>query len=1011
MNKSKVLSVLLATLLCVMPMASIGFGLSTMSHSMNVLSTGLNQAIHVVKGPDDKLYISEYGGGKISRMDLDGNNLEVFSSGLNQPIGMFFDSGGNLYVAEHAGSKVVKITPDGTKTSIKEGVGILTGLVIDSGDKLYAVEYGTGKILKMNLDGSGSSDFVTGLGSNTIIGMTIDSNDNIYVSDRSGGKIKKIAPDTTVTDFITGLSTPTWITLGKDGFFYTSLGSRKIEKYDLAGQKLDDFLTPSTLGYPWGSYIDETGAIYYQTLGSGSYKIIGIASTVDKTHLTLTLNTSLEYMTLDPGAFTISGVASNPAVTQATTSGSSIFLILDKAISYTDTATKVTYAKTGVNNLLTSGSAIVIDNFNQMPVKNNVLRVTSVSNPSNINVDYGTDLNTVKAQFPATVTLNISDMTTDSVAVTWDDGTPAYNPNVPGNYTFTGTFETGANVSNSSNFFAVQVVSVSEMGLSNNATLSSLGLSEGTLAPVFDGGTLSYTVSVPNIVSSIRITPTLSDLAAQVTVNGTLVTSGEASAAIPLNVGANVILVSVTAEDAVTNKVYTLTVQRQAPIVVDVLPTPPSPTPPVETPDASVIVIVNGQAQSAGKETKTTEGTQNVVTVEVDNKVIESKIEEAIKNNTQGSANVLQVPVANANADIVRVQLSGDIVKKLESNAFDVSIKRGNVEYVIPASEFTISKVAEGLSVLEKDLQEIKIEVQITNLPPALVAQYNEVAKANGAELIFPPIAFEVIARTTGTDGKTEEVAINKFSNYVERLMEVPENLDPTKITTGIVFNDDGTYSHVPTEVFLKDGKWYARLSSLTNSTYSLIWNPVRVNAVEKHWSKNAVNDMASRLVVFNPEGFSPNKAITRGDFAEYMVRALGLYQEGLKINNTFKDVNPKSARSLGILIANQYGLVTGYSDGTFKPDATITREEAMVMYQRAMKVSKLVGEHGNRYEVFTDFSEVSSFARESVKEVLAAHVFNGSTTKLLSPKKNLTYAEAIQAIKNLLVSAKLINQ
>jgi hypothetical protein len=182
--------------------------------------------------------------------------------------------------------------------------------------------------------------------------------------------------------------------------------------------------------------------------------------------------------------------------------------------------------------------------------------------------------------------------------------------------------------------------------------------------------------------------------------------------------------------------------------------------------------------------------------------------------------------------------------------------------------------------------------VKTTKLDEKVVEKYNEVAKTNGAELVFPPVQFEI-----------------------------PAGVDPSKITTGIVFNADGTYSQVPTKVYEKDAKWYAKLNSLTNSDYSVIWNPVTVRSVKNHWAKDAVNDMASRLVIFNAEDFEPDKAITRADFAEYIVRALGLYREGL------------------------------------------------------------------------------------------AHVFNGTTATKISPKASLTYAEAVQAVRDLLVESNLISE
>ncbi|VDN47104.1 protein of unknown function [Petrocella atlantisensis] len=308
-------------------------------------------------------------------------------------------------------------------------------------------------------------------------------------------------------------------------------------------------------------------------------------------------------------------------------------------------------------------------------------------------------------------------------------------------------------------------------------------------------------------------------------------------------------------------------------------------------------------------------------------------------------------------------------------------------------------------------MEDIKVDVKITKMDEMIVEKYNELIKENGAESLFSPVSFEVAAKNTKIKVIREEIEISKFSNYVERVMEMPKSVDSSKITTGIVFNSEGTYSHVPTEVFQKEGKWFARINSLTNSEYSVIWNPVTVKSVEDHWSKDAVNDMASRLVIFDPEAFTPDKAITRADFAEYIVRALGLYREGSAHENKFSDISTNGNRTLAILIANEYKIVEGYPDGTFRPDARITREEAMTMYQRAMKVTKLVGSDSNRYQSYKDFGEVSTWAESNVKEVLAAHVFNGTNTTIISPKSNLTYAEATQAVKNLLVESKLINK
>ncbi|QHS55839.1 hypothetical protein GWR56_09955 [Mucilaginibacter sp. 14171R-50] len=97
---------------------------------------------------------------------------------------------------------------------------------------------------------------------------------------------------------------------------------------------------------------------------------------------------------------------------------------------------------------------------------------------------------------------------------------------------------------------------------SNDATLSGLSTSAGTLTPAFSSATVSYTASVSNATSTITVTPAKTDANASIKVNGTSVSSGSASGAISLNVGDNVITTVVTAADGATTKTYTITVTR-----------------------------------------------------------------------------------------------------------------------------------------------------------------------------------------------------------------------------------------------------------------------------------------------------------------------------------------------------------------------------------------------------------------------------------------------------------------
>lgn len=427
-----------------------------------------------------------------------------------------------------------------------------------------------------------------------------------------------------------------------------------------------------------------------------------------------------------------------------------------------------------------------------------------------------------------------------------------------------------------------------------------------------------------------------------------------------------------------------------------------APTPAAEEKPAEEVmnVSINGIEEKVATVTKTETDDKTMLTVtlqpEIMNLVQEREGEE------QQNTLVVTVPAANETT----VAMTGEIVRQLEDQNYVISVQTNNITYQIPVSELAIDWVAQKLELSLVALDQIQIEIRISEVSEEAKAQYTEMVTNNGHELIIPPVSFEITAKR---DGETDSIIIDKFSNYVTRVLEIPDGVDPEKITTAIVFNSDGTYSHVPTAVFQENGIWYSKLSSISNSDYALIWNPVTVASVEGHWSEEAVNDLASRLIISNPATFEPSGLITRGEFAQYITKALSLRASENRI--MFSDVTEIHPLASDIQAAVEYGIINGFLDGTFKTDATITRQEAMAMYARAMDVVRLEGLDIDRIENYEDKSEVSQWAYPEVQKVLAAGVFNGTSPTTISPLSTFTYAEAVTAIRNLLTESGLINK
>jgi hypothetical protein len=101
---------------------------------------------------------------------------------------------------------------------------------------------------------------------------------------------------------------------------------------------------------------------------------------------------------------------------------------------------------------------------------------------------------------------------------------------------------------------------------SSNANLSTLSISPGVLSPLFASGTTTYTANVSNATTGITITPTKSEANAiiKVRVNGggyAIIASGSPST-VSLDEGINTVDVTLTAQDGITVKIYTMTVTR-----------------------------------------------------------------------------------------------------------------------------------------------------------------------------------------------------------------------------------------------------------------------------------------------------------------------------------------------------------------------------------------------------------------------------------------------------------------
>lgn len=426
------------------------------------------------------------------------------------------------------------------------------------------------------------------------------------------------------------------------------------------------------------------------------------------------------------------------------------------------------------------------------------------------------------------------------------------------------------------------------------------------------------------------------------------------------------------------------------------------PIPSTESDNIPFEVIVDGKREILGT-SKTTNVNDKLLTVIT---LDSSKVEEKLQN--EGNNAVVTISLNNG-TDVVIEELSAQIVKMMGTKGAVLEVKTDNVTYKLPASQIDMDKALSQFG-NNAELKDISLNIKISEAAQDSVSMVEDAANKGGYQIVVKPIEF-VITCNYGDS----TVELSKFNGYVERIIAIPEDIDPDKVTTGIVLNSDGTFSQVPTKIIFVDSKYYANINSLTNSIYSVIWSSKEFIDVESHWAKEAVNDMGSRLIISGiGEGiFEPDRDITRGEFAAIVVRALGIMRAGTG-KDAFSDVTKDAWYYDAVSIANEYGIISGYGNGKFGPTDNISREEAMSIIERAMVITGLKeeledSEVNKLLETFGDSGEAANWAKNSIASCIQAEIVSGRDGKIIAPKDNIIRAEVAVIVRRLLQKSELI--
>ncbi|MEC0093712.1 S-layer homology domain-containing protein [Paenibacillus macquariensis] len=179
-------------------------------------------------------------------------------------------------------------------------------------------------------------------------------------------------------------------------------------------------------------------------------------------------------------------------------------------------------------------------------------------------------------------------------------------------------------------------------------------------------------------------------------------------------------------------------------------------------------------------------------------------------------------------------------------------------------------------------------------------------------------------------------------------------------------------------------------ISELTKKLEDSKGVSVNFNDTATHWADKTVKLFTKLGVVkgYEDGSFRPNDSITRGEFASIIFRVFGLTGS---TSTNLSDGKGHWAED-AIIALSSSGIISGYEDGTFKPDRQITRAEIISIISKLV-VLKTTSSQGT----FKDIDGV--WNKDQIQAAASMGLVNGQSTDHFAPQSNATRAEALTII------------
>lgn len=213
------------------------------------------------------------------------------------------------------------------------------------------------------------------------------------------------------------------------------------------------------------------------------------------------------------------------------------------------------------------------------------------------------------------------------------------------------------------------------------------------------------------------------------------------------------------------------------------------------------------------------------------------------------------------------------------------------------------------------------------------------------------------------------------------------------------------------TAAFLAFGLSASMISPMFSAAPGFAQSTNFTDVSSSYWARNFISELSQRDIIAGfPDGsFRPDAPVTRAQFAAMLRKANKEFRKQAKRDGTrFVDVPSNYWAVSAIQDAYITGFLTGYPGSVFRPEQNIPREQALVSLANGLEYSTNSTTVLNYYN---DSSSISSWARTPIAAATDNRVVvNYPNVNTLNPQRNATRAEVAAFIYQALVKEGLAN-